>query len=80
MTSHHLIPNFGLATRILSVALELRIKDFRRVSRTPRSVIGGLIHGQPPRACRTWDSPAANEDLLTHLAKSAQHLLGRDRL
>ncbi len=43
MTTQQLILTLVLATMVFSVALELRIEDFRRVAKTPRAVICGLI-------------------------------------
>ncbi|MDP1567616.1 MAG: bile acid:sodium symporter, partial [Polaromonas sp.] len=43
MSTQQLILTLVLATMVFSVALELRIEDFRRVAKTPRAVICGLI-------------------------------------
>lgn len=43
MTTQQLILSLVLATMVFSVALELRLDDFKRVAQTPRSVICGLI-------------------------------------
>ncbi len=43
MTTTQLILSLVLATMVFSVALELRIADFRRVAQTPRAVVAGLI-------------------------------------
>ncbi len=43
MTTQQLILSLVLATMVFSVALELRVDDFRRVAKTPRAVICGLI-------------------------------------
>lgn len=43
MTAQQLILSLVLATMVFSVALELKVDDFRRVARTPRAVICGLI-------------------------------------
>lgn len=43
MNPQQLVLSLVLATMVFSVALELRVDDFRRVLRTPRSVICGLI-------------------------------------
>ena len=43
MTSQQLALSAVLATMVFSVALELRLLDFRRVAQTPRAVICGLI-------------------------------------
>jgi BASS family bile acid:Na+ symporter len=43
MTSSQIILSLVLATMVFSVALELRIEDFRQVAKTPRSVVCGLI-------------------------------------
>lgn len=43
MTVQQLILSLVLATMVFSVALELRVADFRRVAQTPRAVICGLI-------------------------------------
>jgi BASS family bile acid:Na+ symporter len=43
MTTQQLILSLVLATMVFSVALELRVSDFRRVAQTPRAVVCGLI-------------------------------------
>lgn len=43
MTTQQLILSLVLATMVFSVALELRIDDFRRVAQSPRAVLCGLI-------------------------------------
>jgi BASS family bile acid:Na+ symporter len=43
MTAQQLILSLVLATMVFSVALELKIDDFRRVAQTPRAVVCGLI-------------------------------------
>jgi BASS family bile acid:Na+ symporter len=43
MTTQQLILSLVLATMVFSVALELKLADFRRVAETPRAVICGLI-------------------------------------
>ncbi|MEO5670781.1 MAG: bile acid:sodium symporter family protein [Ramlibacter sp.] len=43
MTTQQLILSLVLATMVFSVALELKVDDFRRVAQTPRAVIAGLI-------------------------------------
>ncbi|MGA0571446.1 bile acid:sodium symporter family protein [Variovorax sp. VNK109] len=43
MTTQQLVLSLVLATMVFSVALELRVDDFRRVAQTPRAVICGLI-------------------------------------
>jgi bile acid:Na+ symporter, BASS family len=43
MTTRQLILGLVLATMVFSVALELRIVDFKRVVQTPRAVLCGLI-------------------------------------
>jgi BASS family bile acid:Na+ symporter len=43
MTTQQLVLSLVLALMVFSVALELRIEDFRRVAQTPRAVICGLI-------------------------------------
>ncbi|MEO7547408.1 MAG: bile acid:sodium symporter [Ramlibacter sp.] len=43
MTTQQLILSLVLATMVFSVALELRIDDFKRVAQTPRAVVCGLI-------------------------------------
>ena len=43
MTTQQLILSLVLATMVFSVALELRVEDFRRVASTPRAVICGLV-------------------------------------
>ena len=43
MATQQFILTLVLATMVFSVALELRVDDFRRVAQTPRAVICGLI-------------------------------------
>ncbi len=43
MTTQQLILSLVLATMVFSVALELKIDDFRRVSQGPKAVVAGLI-------------------------------------
>jgi len=43
MTTQQLILSLVLATMVFSVALELKVDDFRRVAQTPRAVVCGLI-------------------------------------
>ncbi len=43
MTTQQLILSLVLATMVFSVALELRLDDFRRVAQTPKAVVCGLI-------------------------------------
>lgn len=43
MTVQQLVLSLVLATMVFSVALELRLDDFRRVAQAPRAVIVGLI-------------------------------------
>jgi BASS family bile acid:Na+ symporter len=43
MNAQQLILSLVLATMVFSVALELRLDDFRRVAQTPRAVVCGLI-------------------------------------
>lgn len=43
MTAQQLVLSLVLATMVFSVALELKIDDFRRVAQTPRAVVCGLI-------------------------------------
>lgn len=43
MTTQQLILSLVLATMVFSVALELKVDDFKRVAQTPRAVICGLI-------------------------------------
>ena len=43
MSTQQLVLSLVLATMVFSVALELRVDDFRRVAQTPRAVICGLI-------------------------------------
>ncbi len=43
MTATQAVLSLVLATMVFSVALELRVQDFRRVTETPRAVIAGLI-------------------------------------
>ena len=43
MTTQQLVLSLVLATMVFSVALELRVDDFRRVAQQPRAVVCGLI-------------------------------------
>lgn len=43
MTTQQLVLSLVLATMVFSVALELRIDDFRNVARAPRAVLAGLV-------------------------------------
>ncbi|MBI5277617.1 MAG: bile acid:sodium symporter family protein [Burkholderiales bacterium] len=43
MSTQQLVLSLVLATMVFSVALELKVDDFRRVARSPRSVVCGLI-------------------------------------
>jgi len=43
MTTTQLILSLVLATMVFSVALELRVADFRRVAEAPRAVVAGLV-------------------------------------
>jgi BASS family bile acid:Na+ symporter len=43
MNAQQIILSMVLATMVFSVALELRIEDFKRVAKTPKAVICGLI-------------------------------------
>lgn len=43
MTTQQLILSLVLATMVFSVALELKVDDFRRVAQAPRAVVAGLI-------------------------------------
>jgi bile acid:Na+ symporter, BASS family len=43
MTTQQLVLSLVLATMVFSVALELRVADFKRVSESPRAVIAGLL-------------------------------------
>ena len=43
MTTQQLILSLVLATMVFSVALELRVADFRRVAEAPRAVLAGLV-------------------------------------
>jgi len=43
MTVQQLILSLVLATMVFSVALELKLDDFRRVATMPRAVVGGLV-------------------------------------
>ena len=43
MNAQQIILSMVLATMVFSVALELRIEDFKRVAQTPKAVICGLI-------------------------------------
>lgn len=43
MTTQQALLSLVLAAMVFSVALELRVSDFRRVAETPRAVVAGLI-------------------------------------
>jgi BASS family bile acid:Na+ symporter len=43
MTTQQLVLSLVLATMVFSVALELRVADFKRVAETPRAVVCGLV-------------------------------------
>lgn len=43
MTTQQIALSLVLATMVFSVALELRLQDFRRVAAMPRAVVAGLI-------------------------------------
>jgi BASS family bile acid:Na+ symporter len=43
MTTQQLILSLVLATMVFSVAIDLRLDDFRRVAAMPRAVVGGLV-------------------------------------
>jgi bile acid:Na+ symporter, BASS family len=43
MTAQQLILSLVLATMVFSVALELKVEDFKRVAQTPKAVVCGLI-------------------------------------
>ena len=43
MTAQQLVLSLVLATMVFSVALELKMADFRRVAQTPKAVVCGLI-------------------------------------
>ena len=43
MSTQQLVLSLVLATMVFSVALELKVDDFRRVAQTPRAVVCGLI-------------------------------------
>ncbi len=43
MTAQQIVLSMVLATMVFSVALELKVDDFRRVAQTPRAVVGGLV-------------------------------------
>jgi bile acid:Na+ symporter, BASS family len=43
LTTQQLILSLVLATMVFSVALELKVDDFRRVAQTPKAVVCGLI-------------------------------------
>ncbi len=43
MTAQQLVLSLVLATMVFSVALELKMTDFRRVAQTPKAVVCGLI-------------------------------------
>ena len=43
MTTAQWVLSLVLATMVFSVALELRLVDFKRVGEAPRAVIAGLV-------------------------------------
>ncbi len=43
MSAQQLVLSLLLATMVFSVALELRVVDFRRVAQAPRAVVAGLV-------------------------------------
>ena len=43
MSTQQLVLSLVLATMVFSVALELKVEDFRRVATSPRSVVSGLV-------------------------------------
>ncbi|HQA35584.1 MAG TPA: bile acid:sodium symporter family protein, partial [Casimicrobium huifangae] len=43
MTTQQIVLSVVLALMVFSVALELRVDDFRRVLQTPKAVLCGLI-------------------------------------
>ena len=43
MTAQQIVLSLVLATMVFSVALELRVADFRRVAENPRAVVAGLV-------------------------------------
>jgi BASS family bile acid:Na+ symporter len=43
MSTQQLVLSLVLATMVFSVALELRVDDFRRVAQAPRAVVCGLV-------------------------------------
>lgn len=67
MTPTQIVLSLVLATMVFSVALELRVADFRRVAEAPRAVLCGLIPQFVLLPVATWaatlalDLPAATE-------------------
>jgi bile acid:Na+ symporter, BASS family len=67
MTTPQLILSLVLACMVFSVALDLRIEDFRRVAKAPRAVVAGLIPQFVLLPVATWlatlalDLPPATE-------------------
>lgn len=43
MSTQQIVLSLVLLTMVFSVALELRVEDFRRVAASPRSVVAGLV-------------------------------------
>lgn len=58
MTTQQLVLSAVLATMVFSVALELRLLDFRRVAETPRAVLGGLVPQFLLLPVATWAAPS----------------------
>jgi BASS family bile acid:Na+ symporter len=67
MNTQQLVLSLVLATMVFSVALELRVADFRRVGQTPRAVVAGLVPQFVLLPVATWlmtrwlDLPASTE-------------------
>ncbi len=61
MTSTQAILSLVLATMVFSVALELRLDDFRRVAQAPRAVVAGLIPQFVLLPVATWLATLALE-------------------
>jgi BASS family bile acid:Na+ symporter len=61
MTTQQLVLSLVLATMVFSVALELRVADFRRVAETPRAVLAGLVPQFVLLPLATWVATLALE-------------------
>lgn len=59
MTTQQLVLSLVLATMVFSVALELKVADFRRVAKTPRAVVCGLIPQFALLPVGTWAATLA---------------------